>query len=782
MRLWFDKAARERNDSLALGNGRLGAVLYHGVADELIQISEETLWVNKTTSVEQGSKIKQHIPTLWKLLDERRFIEANELVGKYWFDDRPQLRVNLMADMKLTFPDHGRFGDYHRELDMNTAVARLSYTSRGARFVRESFISAVDDVMVVRLTCDKPGLISFDLALSRELPGSEYLVKADGDTLIMRGPGDTPESGLKFELQIKAIARGGKVTPHGDTLSVKKADSVFLVVNAETNFEYGKILDIDLPALCKKKINAAAKRPFEKMLKDHIAEYSDYFDRAGLFLGPSTQEQRKLPTDKRINRMRDGPRIDIPKKDRETFVMPQRAFHRDPELEAQVFQFARYLLIASSRPGTQPATLHGIWPNWRIGQKGSNNAYHLNINIAENYWPAEVTGLAEMHEPVVDLLEKYLPNASFYAREGYGCGGVVCGHNIDAWLSPSRRGATPAAAQWVGGFGWMSQHVWEHYAFSGDEVFLRKRGMPILMAAAEFMLDYSRPDPITGKIYIGPSGSPENSFVVGDADRLTVDYGISMDQEIAHELYRNCLKAAEVLKMQGDPLIKRMARALPRLALPKIGKDGRLLEWRDQRVEHDPGHRHFAHLYGFHPGNRITLDKDPKESAAVMRSLQFRMGEGKASHYAPGRLDWQHTWYLNIWARFRDPELFKQTYVDYYRIFMEPNLNSYWNVRPYQYDGSGAVTAAMTEALLQSHAGEIHLLPCLPEMWKAGRFRSFRARGGVTVSASWDRKNIHVELTANRDGNFKVRYGNTVKEIALKKECPVEINFNPARN
>jgi len=785
MRLWFERAAQERNESLALGNGRLGAVLYHGVTEELIEISEETLWVNSTTSVEEGSRMKEHISTLWKLLDESRFKEANELVDKYCFDDRPQLRVNLMADMKLTFADHERFSDYRRQLDMSTAVARLSYSSQGARFIRESFISAVDQVMVIRLTCDKPGLISFDLGLSRELAGSEFLIKTENDVLIMRGPGGTPESGLKFELQIKALARGGTVTPHGDTLSVKKADSVLIILNAETNFEYGKILDVDLPTLCKKKIAAAARRPYEKMLAEHVAEHSGYFNRVELFLGPSTEEQRKLPTDERVNRVRGGERRERPmKKGREKRSTPppvsEVAFERDPELEAQVFQFARYLLISSSRPGTQPATLHGIWPNWFIGARGSNNAYHLNINISENYWPAEVTGLGEMHEPVVDLLEKYLPNAGVYAREGYGCGGVVCGHNIDAWMAPSRRGMTRAAAQWVGGFGWISQHVWEHYAFSGDEVFLRERGMPILMAAAEFFLDYSRLDPVTGKIYIGPSGSPENSFLV-DGEPLTVDYGISVDQETAHELYRNCLKAAEVLKMRDDPLIQRMEKALPRLALPKIGKDGRLLEWREERVEHDPYHRHFAHLYGFHPGNHITVDKNPKEAAAVMRSLRYRMAGDTEADYAPGRLDWQQTWYLSMWARFRNKDFFQRTYEDYFKIFLEPNLNSWWQRRPYQYDGSGAFTAGVVEALLQSHAGEIHLLPCLPEMWKEGRFRGFRARGGVTVNTNWNAESVDVELMANSDGRFKVRYGASVREITLEKGHPVNLKFDASQ-
>ncbi|MCF7848244.1 MAG: hypothetical protein K9M45_05280 [Kiritimatiellales bacterium] len=519
-----------------------------------------------------------------------------------------------------------------------------------------------------------------------------------------------------------------------------------------------------------------------------MAEHSAWFNRAELFLGSSTPEQRSLPTNERINRMRGTQRMERPakpgkkskrraKKGSATVPLSNSVFEYDPELEAQVFQFARYLLIASSRPGTQPATLHGIWPNWLLSEKEQNNAYHMNINIAENYWPAEVTGLGEMQLPVVDLLENYLPNAGTYAREGFGCGGVVCGHNIDAWLAPSRRGATPAAAQWVGGFGWLSRHVWEHYAFSGDETFLRERGLPILMKAAEFFLDYSRPDPVTGKIYIGPSGSPENSFMT-NGERSTVDYGISMDQEIAHELYRNCLKAAEVLDMQAHPMIRRMEKALPQLALPQIGKDGRLLEWRTEREEHDPYHRHFAHIYGFHPGNRLNVYSHPQETGAIMRTLRQRMGGSPEADYAPARLDWQQTWYLNIWARLRNRDLFRRTYEDIYRIYLEPSLNSWWQDRPFQYDGNGALSSGMAEALLQSHAGEIHLLPCLPEMWPEGSFRGFRARGGVTVSASWDKHHVEVELVASRDGKCKVRYGNTVQEVVLKKGQPVQVKFD----
>lgn len=778
MRLWYTQPAESRSDSLALGNGRVGAVMHHGVTEELIQLSEETLWVNQQVGVEEGCRLKDHIPTLWKLLDEGKFEEANALMEEYGFDERTQLRHELMAHLLVKFSGHEDYSDYRRELDLRRGVTRMEYTVNGTRFTRESFISAIDDVMVVRLTCDQPGMISFEVSLEREGASSVPEIIARDQVLRMHGAGGSPGSGVMFDLQIKAVADGGTVDATGEKLSIQGADSVLLYINAETNFEYGKLLNLNLEWLCRQKLESAAKRSYEKLRTDHVADHGSYFNRCELNLGESTPEQRSLPTNERVDRMRGGPRTERPSR-REPYKRGvQTKITPDPELEAQIFQFARYLLISSSRPGTQPATLHGIWPN-EIGVDGHNMAYHMNINIAENYWPAEVTGLPEMHLPLIDLLEKYIPNARIYARENYGCGGVVCGHNVDPWFSIGRRGQTMAAAQWVGGFGWKAQHVWWHYEYSGDKEFLKERGLPIMKEAAEFLLDYSRPDPVTGEIYIGPSGSPENRFMIEGATnkRLTVDYGISMDQDIAHEVFRHCIEAADTLGIQNDPLIERMKKALPKLALAKIGKDGRLMEWREERVEEDPGHRHISQAYGFHPGNRFNVDDNPDLVDALKTTLRYRFGRGVEADYAPGRLDWQQSWYLNMFARMRDKKLFERVYWDFQRMYMEPNLNSWWTTRPYVMDASGAVTAGMAEALMQSHAGEIHLLPCLPDMWPEGHFEGFRARGGVTISAEWKAGSVTAKLVANHDGKFKVRYENNVREVSLKKGKSFEVKF-----
>ncbi|MEX0324359.1 MAG: glycoside hydrolase N-terminal domain-containing protein [Puniceicoccaceae bacterium] len=779
MTLWYRQAAKSRSDSLALGNGRIGAVLHHGVEKELIQLSEETLWVNRHVGVEEGCRLREKIPMLWELLDADEFEKANELVEDHAFDARTQLRHEMLANLFLEFTRLGPISDYRRELDMRNGLARLTFSDQQAQFLRESFISAVDDIMVIRLTCNQPGRISFSVRLDRNGAARDPEVIADGNVLRMYGPGGSPESGVMFDLQIEVRAEGGSVLADNDTLSVSGADSVILYVNAETNFEWGELLDDNLEALCASKIESAMGRSYADLRNDHVADHSSYFNRCELYLGESTREQKSLPTDERVDRMRGGPRVERPARNDPIYAVEQTPMTLDPELEAQMFQFGRYLLISSSRPGTQPATLHGIWPN-DIGVEGHNMAYHLNINIAENYWPAEVTGIPEMHLPLFDLLEKYIPNASIYAREGYGCGGVVCGHNIDPWFSIGRRGATPAAAQWIGGFGWKAQHVWNHYAYSGDEEFLREQGLPIMLAAAEFFLDYSRQDPVSGKIYIGPSGSPENRFKVpGSGEkRLTVDYGISIDQEIAHELFRNCIQAANTLGIENSSLIERMKHALPLLALPGIDSKGRLMEWREERTELEPRHRHISQAYGLHPGNRFNVDDNPELVKALNKSLRYRFGGEREIDYAVGRLDWQQSWYLSIYARMRDKKQFERVYRDFMRVYMEHNLNSWWTTRPYVMDASGALTAGMAEALLQSHAGEIHLLPCLPDMWPEGSFSGFRGRGGVTIDASWNKEKVVATLRTNKDDVVLLRLGDSIKEVRVKTHKRTIVTFN----
>ena len=757
MRIWFRTPGKSRNQTLPLGNGRLGALLYGDPATERIDLSEETLWAGSPRRTDLIGAHK-HLPEIWKLLDAGDFTAAEKLHAGQFLARHVRKRQEMLGEMYLRFKDYDKVTDLRRELDMGTSVVRMQYTCGGVRFTREAFVSALDQVLVIRITADKPASVNFDADLKRKINARCRVLDGTTDTITLTGHSEPVETGLTFEARLRAINSGGTVTPAGDHLQIRGADSVIILVAAATNFKNGTVNGPPPAVSCKRWIAAASTRDYAAMLSEHKADHARYFSRASLDLGTSSREQRALPTDERLRR----------------FI---KTGQRDADLEEQLFQMGRYLLICSSRPNTQPATLHGIWPG-TYGEKGYNCAYHLDINISENYWPAEVTGLGDCALPLVDLVEALIPNGRRTARDVFDCRGAVCGLNVDAWLVTSPFGNPYYAIQWVGGLAWISQSVWEHYAYTGDERFLRQRAWPIMKEVALFFLDYNRTDPVTGKVYIGPSGSPENGFL-HNGKRATLDYGISMDQELAHEVFRNTLTAARILGID-DEFSREVAELLPKLALPQIGSDGRMLEWRTAREEAEPSHRHLSHLYGFHPGNRILLDAAPEQARAVHQSLLGRLNVGgRGTDEAPGTggIVWQRGWLLSIWARMREPVTFYRTLQDFMRKTTEPNLCDKWGSRPYCMDGNGAFSGGVPEALLQSHAGQVHLLPCLPDAWQTGSFRGFKARGGISIDARWNPESVEATLTANRDTTVELRLGQRVVKLELKKDQPRNVTL-----
>ncbi len=757
MRIWFRTPGKSRNQSLALGNGRLGAIVYGDPACERIDLSEETLWVGTPKCTDKTGAHKR-FAEVWKLLDEGEFTAAEKLHTSLVMAAHYRKRQEMLGEVYLRFKDHEEFTDLRRELDLRTSVVRMQYTCGGVRFTREAFVSAIDQVLVVRITADKPASVNVDVDFKRKINARCQVLDGRLDTLTLTGQSEPVETGLKFEARLRAIQSGGTITPVGDRLEIRGADSVFILVAAATNFKDATVNGTPPAISCQRWIAAASTRDYATMLAEHKADHASDFSRASLDLGASTPKQQALPTDERLRQ----------------FIATGE---RDADLEEQLFQMGRYLLICSSRPNTQAATLHGIWPG-TYGEKGYNCAYHLDINISENYWPAEVTGLGDCVLPLVDMVEGLLPNGRKTARDVFGCRGAVCGLNVDAWRVTSPYGSPHYATQWVGGLAWISQSVWEHYAFTGDERFLRERAWPVLRDVARFFLDYNRADPLSGKVYIGPSGSPENGFL-HNGKRVTTDYGISIDQELAHEVFRNSLTAARVLGIDNE-FTREVSAVLPKLALPRTGNDGRLLEWRAPREEAEPRHRHFAHLYGFHPGNRILLDTAPGASRAVRKSLLGRLNSGgRGTDEAPGTggIVWQRGWLLGIWARMREPETFYRTLQDFMRKTTEPNLCAKWGTRPYCMDGNGAFTGGLAEALVQSHAGHVHLLPCLPDAWQTGSLRGFKARGGITIDARWTPQTVETSLTANRDTTIELRHGQHVEKLELEKGKPREVNL-----
>jgi len=762
MKIWFKQPAKGRGETLALGNGRIGAVLYGGAENDRVELNEETIWANGPQCRDRIGAHK-HLPRLWELLDQGKYAEADELVAAEFLSPYTPRRQEKMGDLHLAFEGHERVSDYRRELDLDTAVTTLSYKIGGASFARKSFISVADQALVMIITCDKPGGLTFDSRFSRKarrktrdgyVNSKSFVLPGTEDTLVLSGRGDPPGVGLRFETHLKIMPKGGKVIPGERTIRVEGADSVVLMLTAATNFKRGMVDGPEPSRICREQMAKAVKRDVVKMMNDHIAEHRSYFRRAALDLGTSTAEQKALPADRRLARFK-------------------KTGQRDPGLEELLFQFGRYLLISASRPGTQATTLYGIWPPG-YSMKGGNQAFHLDINIAQNYWPAESTGLGDCHLPLVDLLIQLVPNGKKSARNIFDCDGAMCALNVDGWLTTGMYGRTHYAGQWVSGLGWHTQHAWNHYDYTGDREYLRDRAWPLMKEVAEFYMDYNRPDPETGKIYIGPSGSPETGFQC-NGQRGTVDYGISMDQEIAHEVLSNCLKAAKALEVEDD-FVRRVRKTLPKLALPKISKDGRLMEWRTER-EGGEKHRHRSHLYGFSPGQRLSIDTHPKECAAVRKSLVQRLAGGKGGD-GFAHIDWSKAWALNQWARFREPENYDKTLENFLRTVTAPNLCSLCLGKcEYLMDGNGALTAGMAEGVLQSRERTIYLLPCLSKAWQRGSFSGFRARGGVTVDASWTPESLTAKFTANRDGTFEIRHEKEIRKVNLKAGVPMKMKF-----
>jgi alpha-L-fucosidase 2 len=758
--LWYKQAAEKWEDALPVGNGRIGAMVYGKTGDEIIHFNEETYWSGGPYSTVVPGGHKQ-LPEIQRLIFNGEPIKAHKLFGRSLMGyPVEQMKYQSLANLHLTFPEDS-VQNYKRSLDLKSGIVRVTYTSKGVNFKREIIASAVDQTIAIRITADTPGSISVDAELRgvRNQAHSNYAT----DYFRMDGLGDDQlqltgksadylgvEGKLRYEARIKAVPEGGTMQLDNVTqtvLGIKNADAVTLYFVAATNFVTYKDVSADEHARVAEMLANLEGQNYTDIERKAVADYSNYFDRVSLTL-PTTSNSF-LPTDERMEKIQIAP---------------------DPQLASLCYNFGRYILISTSRPGTQPTNLQGIWnkdmnPSW-------DSKYTTNINLEMNYWAVESANLSELAEPLVKMVKELTDQGAQVAKEHYGAGGWVFHQNTDLWRVAAPMDG-PTWGTFTTGGAWLTTHLWEHYLYTQDAEFLKKV-YPVLKGSVEFFMDFLVEFPGKDWLVTNPSNSPENppkaagyryfyDEVTGSYYFTTIVAGATMDMQILKDLFSYYESAATVLDIDHD-FAKQVADARERFPPSQIGRDGMLQEWTEDYEQMEDKHRHFSHLYGLYPGNVISAKRTPEFIEPVKKVLEQR-GDGGTG--------FSHAWKMALWARLGDGNRANSIFKGYLKeqCYISLFAKCY---TPMQVDGSLGVTAAITEMLMQSQEGYIELLPALPTEWSEGHMDGVRARGGFELDFSWKNGALSsLEIVSKAGMPFKMKSKNKPKVFSEGKQIKV---------